>query len=247
MWPKIFTFSQLSGLLSVIVLFIEKTNHDHYYCLNDQPGKVCNTDVPYDYLSPDINVDGDTYSESNILRSLIRISQQRVELKEQARNQSSSTEWFEACSNRITGSKCEQILTRKEKTIVLLQFCVYPGPMLLLSKLIAWGTRNEAKACQSYVKYMNPYWNTALETRGCGLVVHPGKCWLGVSADAWVTDPSVTTCNGIIESKYPFTKAGIHPEEACINKDFAAPLWMETRSLSMAFLTTIRSSCSCSL
>ena len=55
------SFGQPSGLLSVIVPSIEKIHHDHCYCFNDQQGKVYNADVPSDYLSPGINVDGNIY------------------------------------------------------------------------------------------------------------------------------------------------------------------------------------------
>ena len=92
--------------------------------------------------------------------------------------------------------------------------------MLVLPKPIAWGRKNEEKACQSYVKYMNSHGQSGLEPRRCGFVVHWEKGWLGASLDAWVSDLSVTAHNGIAELKCPFTKAGAHLEEACKHKDF---------------------------
>ena len=214
------SLGQPSGLLSVIVPCTEKIDHDHCYCSNDQQGKVCNTDVPSDSISQYINVDGNSCSESEVLNSISLTVQQRFELEEQTRSQASSTEWFEARRHRITGSKCGRILTQKEKTTALLQFCIYPKPMKVLPKPVAWGRNNEEKARQCYVKYMNSHGHSGLETRKCGFVVHREKGWLGASPDAWVTDPSVTSQNGIAEFKCPFTKAGVHPEEACADKDF---------------------------
>ena len=111
---------------------------------------------------------------------------------------------------------------QKEKTVALLQYCIYPKPMLVLPKPIAWGRGNEQRACQASVKYMNSHGHPGLETRRYGFVSHLEKGWLGASPDAWVTDPSENACNGISEFKCPFSKAGIHPEEACKDNSFCS-------------------------
>ena len=46
------------------------------------------------------------------------------------------------------------------------------------------------------------------------------ETWLGASPDAWVTDPSVPDKQGIAEFKYPYSKAFVHPQEACKDADF---------------------------
>lgn len=192
---------------------------------------MCNTDAPSDspFLASDspfldIKVDGNTWSETEVLKSISLTMQHRMDLEERTRNQGSSAEWFEARRCRITGSKCGRILSQKEKTIALLQFCIYPKPMTVLPKPIAWGRKNEQKACESYVKYMNSHGHSGLETRKCGFVV---MGWLGASPDAWVTDPSVNARKGIAEFKCPFTKAGVHPKEACEDKGFYSSIMDE--------------------
>ena len=92
--------------------------------------------------------------------------------------------------------------------------------MLTLPKPIAFGRKNEEKACKSYVNYMIDNGHLGLQTEKFGFVVHPEKCWLGASPDAWVTDPSVTASSGIAEFKCPYTKATLLPQEACNDKDF---------------------------
>ena len=39
--------------------------------------------------------------------------------------------------------------------------------------------------------------------------------WLGASPDGWVTDPSESNVHGILELKYPYSKADVSPEKAC--------------------------------
>ena len=68
--------------------------------------------------------------------------------------------------------------------------------------------------------YMNSHGHSGLETKKCGFVVHSEEGWVGASPDAWVTDPSVNAHTGIAEFRCPFTKAGVHPNEACEDEDF---------------------------
>ena len=60
-----------------------------------------------------------------------------------------------------------------------------------------------------------------LHTKKEGFVVDNKKCWLGVSPDAWVSDPLVD-CNsdGIAEFKCPYTMANKTPKEMCNTKSF---------------------------
>ena len=126
----------------------------------------------------------------DILQSLHLDNEERDQLERKTRTQSSNPLWFQARQNRITGSKCGRILEQKQKTKALLQFVIYPKPMLHLPKAIHWGKDNEHKACQAYQKYM---WNKGhedLEVTQAGFIVHAMKGWLGASPDAWVVDPS---------------------------------------------------------
>ena len=56
-------------------------------------------------------------------------------------------------------------------------------------------------------KYMQSNGHPGLHTEKDGFVVHPEKCWLGASPDAWVIDPSVSCSFGIAEFKCPFSMA----------------------------------------
>ena len=58
--------------------------------------------------------------------------------------------------------------------------------MLHLPKAIAWGRDNESRACLKYVSFMKGNGHPDLETSPAGFVVHPSKCWLGATSDAWV-------------------------------------------------------------
>ena len=40
------------------------------------------------------------------------------------------------------------------------------------------------------------------------------------NVDAWVTDPPVSDSQGIAEFKHPYSKAFVHPHEACKDVDF---------------------------
>ena len=197
------SLGQPSGFLSVIVSTLEKIRHDNHYCGDDQQTKQ------YDELPSDLPPFTNTFqnvltTEADVLTSLNISADQRIELEKKTRNQGSSALWHEARRQRITGSKCGRILQQKEKTVALLLFCVYPKPMLTLPKPIAFGRKNEEKACKSYVNYMIDNGHLGLQTEKSGFVVHPGKCWLGASPDAWVTDPSVTASSGIAEFKCPY-------------------------------------------
>ena len=201
---------------------IDKIKHDHCYGLNGQQAKVCDGDIPSDNLAPCIRADENVYSETDILKSLSLTVDERIKLEEQTRAQTSSAKWFEARRQRITGSKCGRILMQKEKTVALLQYCIYPKPMLVLPKRIAWGKRNKHKACKAYMNYMNSHGHPGLQTARCRFVVHLEKGWLGASPNDWVTDPSMNACNGIVEFKCPFTKAETYPEEACKDDGFCS-------------------------
>ena len=92
--------------------------------------------------------------------------------------------------------------------------------MLQLPKPIAWGRDNERRACLEYVRFMKVNGHPRLEVSPAGFVVHPDKCWLGATPDAWVVDPSSDPSCGIAEFKYLFTKRHEPPEKACEDPDF---------------------------
>ena len=59
-----------------------------------------------------------------------------------------------------------------------------------------------------------------LEASPAGFVVHPNKCWLGATPDAWVVDPSSNPPYSIAEFKCPFAKRHELPEKAFKDPNF---------------------------
>ena len=92
--------------------------------------------------------------------------------------------------------------------------------MLHQPKPIVWGKSNEVKARLEYLRYMEENGHHDIKCDLAGFVVHPYKCWLGASPDAWVTDLSVPDEQGIAEFKCPYSKAFVHPYKACEDADF---------------------------
>ena len=200
--------SQPCGFLNVLIPTKEKIDHDHsYYSKSTYVPSVPNTCDECDPRELLTVVEKKLITPENILENLSLGPKERLELEEQTKDQSSSSLWFSARQNRITGSKCGRILIQQRKTTPLLQSVIYPKPMLHVPKTIEWGRSNEKKACESYKKYMESNGHSDLRTIKAGFVVHPEKGWLGASPDAYVFDPSVDDPTGIAEFKCPFTMA----------------------------------------
>ena len=92
-------------------------------------------------------------TQEDVLESLSLTSDERIALEKQTRRQCNSSQWHEERRRRITGSKCGRNIIQKKKTVPLLQFCLYPKPIIHLPKSILWGKENEANAHEAYVKY----------------------------------------------------------------------------------------------
>ena len=230
---------QPCGFLSVIIPSAAKVEHDHCYSLNAWKFQPCGASVQSS-TSTDLTLNSNTSNnhdelqvheevnfhdvshrtEEDTIEKLSFSAQQRIELEEQTRSQSSSDQWFEAHCQWLTGSICGRVLNRKDKTVKLLWYCVYPKPVVYLPKPIAWGVNNGSKACHAYVQHMQTNGHVRLQVKKAGFVVHPKKGWLGASPDAWVTDPSTHPRHGIAEFKCPYVKANVTVEEACEDKNF---------------------------
>ena len=120
----------------------------------------------------------------------------------------------------LQAQKVDGVYYKKQKTKALFQFCLYPKPFLFDPRPIGWGKQNEIKAKQEYLIHMVKQGHYGIEATPAGFVAHTHKCWLGVSPNAWVNDPSVTDCQGIAEYKYPYSKAFDSPKKACKEVDF---------------------------
>ena len=208
------------AFLNVLVPSVEKINHDHCYYQKGDDILDSNNEIsvianePIQSSSMDcIFIEPTISPEDTILETLFLTAEERDTLESTTRKQSDCETWHEARRIRITGSKCGRILLQKQKTIALLQFCLYPKAMLYQPKPIAWGKSNEAKAQQEYLRYMEENGHHGIRCTLAGFVVHPYKCWLGASPDAWVTDPSVQDEQGIAEFKCPYSKAFVHPQK----------------------------------
>ena len=54
----------------------------------------------------------------------------------------------------------------------------------------------------------------------CGFIIHESIGWLGASPDAYVSDPSSSLCQGIVEFKCPYSKRDEDPLIACDDPNF---------------------------
>ena len=159
-------------------------------------------------------------SKEDIKKSLNVTIQERIKIEKNTRSQSNSSDWFAARARRITGSKCGRILCQKERTDALLTSVLYSKPMMVLPPPIKWGRENEKRACEAYVNFMRASGHSGLETSPCGFIVCTNAGWLGASPDAFVSDPTHTLSNGIVEFKCPYTKRNEHPLVACDDPNF---------------------------
>lgn len=216
------------AFLNILLPSLEKINHDHCYCQkgndisdssNNEMSVIANEPIQSSSMDC-IFIEPTISPEKTILETLVLTAEERDTLELTTRKQSDCDTWHGARRLRITGSKCGRILLQKQKTTALLQFCLYPKAMIHQPKPIAWGKNNEVKARQEYVKHMEENGHRGIKTTLAGFVVHPHKCWLGASPDAWVSDPSVRDKQGIAEFKCLYSKAFVHPEEACKDADF---------------------------
>ena len=206
---------------NILIPSVEKNKHDHIYsnesesvsAISDQSASVLGIELPK--VSNTVKT-----TAEEILQKLHLDNDQRQKLEEETRDQSSSAIWFQAHQNRITGSKCGRIIQQKAKTKALLQFVIYPKPMLHLPKAIQWGKDNEDKACQAYQKYMQDKGHKGLQITKAGFMVHSMKGWLGASPDGWVVDPSFVPLNGLLEVKCPYSMAEKTPEDMCKDDHF---------------------------
>ena len=62
---------------------------------------------------------------------------------------------------------------------------------------------------------MKSHGHPKIEVNICGFIVHRVKGWLGASPDAQVYDPDVSLPHGIVEIKFPYSKADVTIEVAC--------------------------------
>lgn len=137
-----------------------------------------NNDELQPHNQDDINLvfESSHRTEENIIEKLSLTAQQRIELEEQTRSQSSTNLWFEVRRQQLTGSICGRVLNQKAKTVQLLRYCVYPKPMLYLPKPIAWGVNNERKACRAYVQHIQILGHPGLQGKKAGFVEGMVRC-----------------------------------------------------------------------
>lgn len=100
---------------------------------------------------------------------------------------------------RLTASRFGQVINRRVD--------VYPSAILksffsqreICSPSIAWGIDMKETAVLAYETM------TRLKTQPAGLFINPKYCWLGVTPDRLVYDPSEENSNGLVEIKCPYT------------------------------------------
>ena len=214
--------------LSIITPCVDKIKHDHgCYTTNDVIAYPANDSD--DGMIDDVSLLASFFKEElttevDVLEQLHLTLEERTTLEKETRGQSNNSKWYDARRMRITGSKCGRILNQTLRSESLLQFVLYPKPMIYIPKPILWGKQNEANARTEYVKYMRSHGHLDLVTEEAGFVVHVENCWLGASPDSWVIDPSSESVRGLAEFKCPYTKADITPYEACQDQNFCCTI-----------------------
>ncbi|KAJ8368736.1 hypothetical protein SKAU_G00087640 [Synaphobranchus kaupii] len=136
-----------------------------------------------------------TNQEQLYLRSLSVTLSQSHNIEEATRCQSATPEWHSLRKERVTASTFRQVSH------------VGPSAADNLAERIIRGTRQtaimkrgldlEAGALKDYATLKN------MNSRKCGLVIHPDAPWLGASPDGVVYDPLERPSFGLVEMKCP--------------------------------------------
>ena len=162
-----------------------------------------------------------------ILLQLSRITQDQIlELEKLTREQAICPLWFEHRRGRITGSIAHELFRRKATTPpenLLRKIMGYDSKDLSKVKPIKWGTDNEDKARDQYVRIKSEE-HESFECRHSGFLIDEKRPYIGASADG------IATCNcckpRVLEIKCPYKYKDVDPMEAaridskfCLDED----------------------------
>ena len=125
-----------------------------------------------------------------IKRNLQVSSEVRKDIEQATRLQAECLLWHQVRQQRITGSKCGQILGQKARSSALLMSVLYSKPLFPLPAAIKWGLDNEEKARQAYAVYIRRGGHPTIEVINCGFFIPQEEEWFGASPDGIVLDKS---------------------------------------------------------
>ena len=146
---------------------------------------------------------------------------ERIEIKTQ--HQSSQPDWHSERTKRITGSKCEEILCQKKKSVSLVSQCMYPKPLDPAPAPVAWERHYKAVAIQCYVFHMEKLGKHLYQYKIVPLLYTQEKDGLVLLLKEkwkiWVPSSQTALLRSNIYSKCEMT-----PEEGCNDPNFYCEL-----------------------
>ena len=153
-----------------------------------------------------------------------------AELEEATRTQSKCPLWHAARRVRLTASKFGVLLHRRPTTKpdALVNSIIYPRT--LQTAAMKRGIAVEPRALQCYVELMKAKGRN-VKVEQCGFVVSPEYSFLGVSPDAFVTDPLEEEPLGIWENKSPLIREKVpaHQSQVIYPRRFTISAFDATR------------------
>ena len=163
---------QPCGFLILLVSRISKIQHDHSYCGEQEHSSSSLTTPHYCDLRMDKYLEPtEPVSEEDVLDRLCLTPEQCMALERKTTKQAGDSEWHKARRCPITGSKCGRILILKQKTVQLLQFCLYPKPMVFMPKPLNGGggmSNGQTRPTSSICTTIWPHWSPDRECWFCG-------------------------------------------------------------------------------
>ena len=132
---------------------------------------------------------------------------------------SQSIIWFSERRKRITSSNARSIAKRKSTTPVArlvhqLLYSAFRG-----NSATRWGLQQEEIGASIYTTWLHNRGSpTSIVNTQCGLVVCRAHPWLAATPDGWVSDPSVSPSQGLVEFKNPYSYRDLAVSDAVLSK-----------------------------
>ena len=132
---------------------------------------------------------GDSNKET-FLNSLNITFQDCVKIKNDTRNQSDCSLWFELCKARITSSICHRIFIRQKNfdtsCTEIINPCDFEDLPAKVKEALNHGKRFESRACELYIYVMRLKLRNFVPVCETGLVIQPSLFWLATFTDGLV-------------------------------------------------------------
>lgn len=132
--------------------------------------------------------------------------EQRKQIEEETRNQSSSEKWMEIRSKLLTASNFGKVCRAKKTSYKnYVKSILYSSG--ISTKATEYGKINESVAIKQLEKQLD------IKIESCGLFIHPKELVLAATPDGIINDGE-----GIIEIKCPSSMSEVDPEIAALSK-----------------------------